>query len=368
MINSLLVTRYSLLNTIHKSILKELLLSFILSLVALNFTLMMEKVLKLSMMLSGVGASVGDMVRIISYLQPQLMPLTIPMSLLLSALLTYGRLNADNELVIFKTAGMSFSDISRPVFMLGSACLIAGLLVSFYAGPKSSLRMRELVSDIIMQRAPAAIEAGVFNASFKDIVVLVRDKTAPEEEMKGIFIYDNRNKKEPKVLYAKEGRISADKANNISMYMKDGYIHIARPGGSTEISFKGYNLTMSLALQSPSQKNNELTPMQLLRASKERDKDEKTQFLLDFHRRLSLPFLSLIVMFLAPPLSLLAGRAGRLGGLTIGLGVFTVFHIMLMYGENTARSGFVPHYIGAWAPVVLIGAVSVWVFRRAGLR
>lgn len=365
--HSSFVTRYSLLNTIHKSILKELLLSFILSLVALNFTLMMEKVLKLSMMLSGVGASVGDMVRIISYLQPQLMPLTIPMSLLLSTLLTYGRLNTDNELVIFRTAGMSFSDISKPVFMLGSACLIAGLLVSFYAGPKSSLRMRELISDIIMQRTPTAIEAGVFNTSFRDIVVLVRDKTAPEE-MKGIFIYDNRNKKEPKVLYAKEGRVSADKANNISMYMKDGYIHIARPGGSTEISFKGYNLTMSLALQSPSQKNSELTPMQLLRASKERDKDEKMQFLLDFHRRLSLPSLSLIVMFLGPPLSLLAGRSGRLGGLTIGLGVFTIFHIMLMYGENTARSGIVPHYIGAWAPVVLIGAVSVWVFRRAGLR
>lgn len=367
MINSLPVTRYSLLNTIHKSILKELLLSFILSLVALNFTLMMEKVLKLSMMLSGVGASVGDMVRIISYLQPQLMPLTIPMSLLLSTLLTYGRLNADNELVIFRTAGMPFTDISRPVFMLGSACIIAGLLVSFYAGPRSSLRMRELISDIIMQRTPTAIEAGVFNTSFKDIVVLVRDKTAPEE-MKGIFIYDNRNKKEPKVLYAKEGRVSADKSNNISMYMKDGYIHIARPGGSTEISFKGYNLTMNLALQSPSQKNSELTPMQLLRASKERDRDEKMQFLLDFHRRLSLPSLCLIVMFLGPPLSLFAGRAGRLGGLTIGLGVFTIFHIMLMYGENTARSGIVPHYIGAWAPVVLIGAVSVWVFRRAGLR
>ena len=356
-----------MLKIIHRAILKELTLAFILSLIFLNFIMMMEKVLKFSRLLSGVGASVTDMLAIILYLQPQLMTITIPMSLLLSILLTYGRINADNELAILKTGGMSFADICRPVFALGIFCFVAGLAISFSLGPSSAVKMRDYLSNVLIKRAPMAVEAGVFNTSFKDIVMLVRDKPAPEE-MKGIFIYDDRNKKEPKVLVAKEGRIHTDREFNLSLYIKDGYIHIARPDGATEISFKGYNLALNVARQGLSRRNVEMTPAELLKEAKKEKKGERVALLLEFHRRLSLPSLCLLLMFLGPPLSLLSGKSGRLGGLTIGLGVFTVFYIMLMYGENMVRAGDIPHFAGAWAPVAITGIASLWAFRKAGLR
>ncbi|GAB4416134.1 MAG: LptF/LptG family permease [Thermodesulfovibrionales bacterium] len=355
------------MKTIHRAIIRELLFTFILSLLSLNFLLMMERILRLSRLLSGIGASIPDMIKIILYIQPQLMMLTIPMSLLLSILLTYGRLNADNELVILKTAGMPFRDISMPVFIMGTICFLGGLLVSFYISPVSAVRLRDSVSRMITERAPMAIEAGIFNTSFRDIVILVREKPRPDE-MKGIFIYDNRNNKEPKVLVAKEGRIYADREFNISVYMKDGYIHMARPEGSIEIFFKAYNLSLNLSQESPSRKNSEMTPIEILKEARGRDARERIPFLLEFHRRLSLPSLCLLLMFLGPPLSLLSGKSGRLGGLTIGLSVFTIFYIMLVYGENMARSGKIPPYAGAWAPVIIIGIVSVWAFRKASLR
>lgn len=355
------------MKTIHRAILTELILSFTLSLVSLNFILMMEKILKLSRILSGFGASIVDMAKIILFLQPQLMILTIPMSLLLSTLLTYGRLNTDNELTILKTAGMSFKGISSPVFIFGSVCFIMGLLVSFTLGPFGAIKMREAMSTIVMQKAPMAIEAGIFNTSFKDIVILVRDKPAPEK-MNGIFVYDSRNKKEPKVLVAKEGRVYADNESNLSLYMKDGYVHIARSEGSTEMFFDGYNLSLNVAVESLSRRNIEMTPMELLTAAKGMEPKERIPLFLELHRRLSLPSLCLLLMFLGPPLSLFSGKSGRLGGLTIGIGVFTIFYIMLVYGENMARTGSIPHYIGAWAPVIVIGISSLSAFRKEGLR
>ncbi len=354
-----------MLKTIHKTVLAELVQTFLLSLVSLNFILMMEKVLRFSRLLSGVGASVSDMTKIVLYLQPQLMILTIPMSLLLATLLTYGRLNADNELIILKTAGMSFRGISLPVFIFGSFCFLAGLLVSFFLGPFGAIKVRETISTIVMQKAPLAIEAGIFNTSFKNIVILVRDKPAPGA-MKGIFVYDNRDAKEPKVLVAKEGVISSGKEFNLSMYMKDGYMHIPRSEGSTEIFFDGYNLTLNLAVEGQSRKNSEMTPLELLGTAKESEPKEAISYLLEFHRRLSLPSLCLVLLFLGPPLSLLSGKAGRLGGLTLGIGVFTLFYVMLVYGENMARTGTVPHYIGAWAPVAIIGTFALIAFRKAG--
>ncbi|HAM49575.1 MAG TPA: hypothetical protein DCP92_02335 [Nitrospiraceae bacterium] len=358
---------YLVLKTIHKAILKELGVTFLLSLVSLNFFLLMEKVLRLSRLLSGVGASVQDMAKIIFYIQPQLMLLTIPMSLLLSVLLTYGRLNADSEFTALKAAGMPFRDIARPVFILGVGCFLCGLLVSFSLSPLAAIELRDSISRIIMQRAPMAIEAGIFNTSFKDLVILVRDKPAPDT-MHGIFIYDNRNKKEPKVLTAKEGHIYTDKNADLSLYLKNGFIHIGTAEGSTELFFDGYNLSLNLIIDGPSRKNSELTPLELLREANKRAGQEQIPFFLEFHRRLSLPFLCLFLMFLGPPLALISGKSGRLGGLTIGLAIFTAFYIILVYGENMARSGKVPHYVGAWTPVVILGIASLWAFRKAGLR
>lgn len=356
-----------MLKTIHKSILSELTQTFLLSLISLNFILMMEKVMRLSRMLSGVGASLSDMTKIVIFLQPQLMLLTIPMSLLLATLLTYGRLNTDNELVILKSAGMSFRAISMPVFLFGLLCFAVGLLASFLLGPLGAVKVRETISSVVMQKAPMAIEAGIFNTSFKNIVILVRDKPAPER-MRGIFIYDDRDAKEPKVLVAKEGVIFAGRHHDLSLYLRDGYIHMARNEGSTEIFFDGYNLSLNLAMEGPSRKMSEMTPLKLLDAAKEKDPKDAISYLLEFHRRLSLPSLCLLLLLLGPPLSLLSGKAGRLGGLTLGIGVFTIFYVALIYGENMARTGSVPHYVGAWAPVVIIGIASVFAFRKAEAR
>lgn len=353
--------------TIHKKILKELAPTFFLSLISLNFILMMEKILRLSRLLSVVGASLTDMIKIILYLQPPMLILTLPMSLLVSTLLTYGRLNADNELMILRAAGMSFKAIAAPVFIMGMGCFFVGVLVSFYLGPMGMIKLRETISGVITVRAPAAIEEGVFNTLFKDIVLLMKEKPNVSR-MKEIFIYDERNKKEPRLLMAKEGRISVTDEFALSFYLKDGYMHIAKENTSTEIFFTGYNLSLNLDAGQPVRKNNELTPLQLLRETKKVSPQDAVSLFLELHRRLSLPFVCLLLMLLGPPLSLLGGKSGRLGGLTTGLLVFAVFYILLIYGENLAIAGKIPHYIGVWSPTVILGLLAVWMFRKESLK
>ncbi|TAL25357.1 MAG: YjgP/YjgQ family permease [Nitrospirae bacterium] len=349
--------------TIHKEMLKELAFTFFLSLISLNFILMMEKILRLSRILSVVGASIFDMAEIILYLQPPMLILTLPMSLLVATLITYGRLNADNELVILRASGMPFKVMVMPVFWVGISCFFAGLLVSFYLGPGSMVKLRKTISGVITQRAPAAIEAGVFATLFKDMVLFVKEK--PDvNSMKEIFIYDERNKKEPKVLMAKEGRISNIDASDVSFYLKDGYMHIANMNSSTEIFFEGYHLSLNFAADPPVRKNSELTPFELFRDAGKASPTDAVPLFLELHRRLSLPSVCLILMLLGPSLSLLAGKTGRLGGLTIGLFVFAAFYILLIYGENLARTGKISHYIGAWSPTFILGVFAVWMFRE----
>ena len=262
---------------------------------------------------------------------------------------------------------MTFSNISKPVFIAGITCFFAALLISFYMGPMSMIKLRTTVSDVLRLRAPSAIDEGVFTTLFKDVVLFVREKPS-ENKLKDIFIYDERNKKDPRVLVAKEGSITVTEDFAVSFYLKDGFMHMAKDANSTEIFFAGYNLLLNFAADQLAKKNSEFTPLELIKEAKKVSPPENVPLYLELHRRMSLPFVCLVLMLLGPPLALLAGKSGKLGGLTIGLLVFVVFYILLIYGENLARAGSVPHYAGAWAPAVIIGILSLATFRRESIK
>jgi lipopolysaccharide export system permease protein len=353
---------------IHKSTLKDLLLTFILSLAFLNSILMMEKLIRLSRLLSGVGASVFDMGKIILYVQPQLLMLTIPMSLLLSILLVCGRMNLDSEIIVLRASGMDFMSISRPVLFLGVFCFLATLAVSFYIGPRSSVKLRETIAEIITARSAMALEEGTFNSAFKDVVIVVKGKKSADT-IEDVFMYDNRKKDEPRVLMAKHGRFFAQDNGGVGLFLTDGYINIKHDTQTTEFFFEKYNMILNLESESAIQKKMEFTPGELLAQSKNVENyKKKVAFFLELHRRFSLPAVCLALAFLGPPLALVSGKSGRLGGLALGLLVFTLYYMVLIYGENLVNAGKMPHYFGAWLATILMSIFSGVMFRKESLR
>lgn len=359
---------FFMIKTIYKSIIKELLVTFCLTVAFLNAILMMEKMLRLSRLLSGVGASLFDILKIIFLLQPRLLILTIPMSLLLSALLVYGRMNHDSEIIILRASGMNFRKISVPVAVLGLLCFFLSVSVSFYLAPKGNSRLREEVRTIIAVGSTHAIEEGTFNSSFRNIVILVRGKKPPDT-LQDVFIYDSRRKDEPKILIAREGRLFMQSGMAIGIDLKDGYMDMTKDSTTTEISFKRYRFTLSLDYNSGSPRNMEFTPLELLKKiHSTSDAREKKSLYLEFNRRLSLPAVCLLLILLGPPLSLLSGKSGRLGGLAIGLLVFTVYYVLLAYCENLVLASKIPYFVGAWAPTFLLGLFAVIMFRKESLR
>lgn len=352
----------------HRAVLRELLAAFALGLLTFNFILVTEKLLRLTKMFASVGASLADIVKILLMFQPQITVLTMPIAFLIAVLLTYGRMNADNELVVLRSSGMSFGALSKPVFVFGTACFAISLLASFWAAPLGAKKLRETVSDIIAKRAPLAIEEGIFNSFFKDVVIYVNEKT-DEGRLRDIFVYDGRKTDEPAVLVAKEGILGTPGGTSISFDLRDGLVHLGRGESTTEVSFGRYVIFFPLTSgEWQVQSRAELTPPRLLEEAAGAGGKERRRLLLEFHRRLSLPALCLILMVLGPPLSLRAGRSGKLGGLALGILVFFLYYAAVVYTEGLAAAGTLPVWLGAWLPAATFGAVSLWLFRRASAR
>ncbi len=350
---------------VYKKVLRELLLTFLFALLFLNFALMVEKLIRMTRILAGVGTSFLDIAKIIFFLQPEILIVTIPMSLLLSVLITYGRMYSDNELIILRNSGLSFLQISKPVIYFGICCFILSIMMSFYFGPKSSTLLRQKVSEILTKRTALTIEEGIFNTAFKDIVILIKEKPS-ENLLKGLFILDERQKDEQRVIVAQEGVVGTD-GESINFNLINGHIYVSKKKALTEISFGRYQFSLTPTTLAYGKRRSEMTPWELLNLSK-LEPEQKSKYIPEFYRRLSLPALCLVIIFLAPPLSLLSGKSGRVGGVAIGLAIFTIYYTLLLYGENLAKSGQITYFVGSWLSFFVLTVTSTLLFYRVNRR
>ena len=346
---------------VQRYILKELALTFLVCLAGLNLLLMMEKVLRLSLLITGLGASYADVIRLVLLIQPQISMLTLPMAFLLSALLTYGRLGFDNELTVMRSAGMRFRQFVRPLFYLSALLLLVSLSTSIYLMPRSAKELRVRMNSLLRERAPLSIEPGLFFTAFKDILILVNAKPDPVT-LKGVFIFDGHDADSERVIAAREGKLLTGEDISPGFSLKDGTVHIVSADGSTEIEFEGYDFRVDVGSELLGRKRVEMSLAALYRGSLSEGKSGR-EHMIELQRRLSFPLLIVGLAMLSGPLSMIAGRRGRLGGFVIGVVVFTLYYIALIYSENIVRSGSV-HYAVCWLPLVILTAAGLLMYRR----
>ncbi len=347
---------------IRRYILTELIEAFIVSLLGLNLVLMMEKLIKLSRLLSGLGATAGDFISVILLVQPQLMLLSLPMALLLSVLITYGRLSLDNEVMVLRTSGLRKSGLYEPVFVFSALVLLLSFLVSLYLMPVTLRNLRKSINTLVKKRAPLAIEPGVFFDAFSGLMLLVKDR-GRDNSLRGVFLYDSRDKKNPRVITARNASVLPDE-KGVVFKLLDGMVHIAKDEESTEFSFSEYLFRLNLTGELLSKRKNEMTLSELRDAIRNKPY-ERNDYFIELHRRITFPLLIVVIAFLAPSLSLISGKTGRVGGFFIALIVFLAYYTMLIYIENLVRTKRVPHLF-CWLPLIVFSLSATVLYRRVG--
>lgn len=142
---------------------------------------------------------------IISMLLPDLVSIVLPPALLIAVIYTYNRLIADQELVVMRSAGMSQWQLAKPAFIL--ACLTTLILyaINIYALPNANKQMRDIEHTTQNTISSSMLQEGEFN-SLKGLMVYVR-KRLSNKDMKGILIYDNRDKEKPFLITAEAGSL-----------------------------------------------------------------------------------------------------------------------------------------------------------------
>lgn len=135
-------------------------------------------------------------------------PNALPLAVLLSALITFGNLGEHFELTAIKSLGISLTRALLPIFIFVIFITAFAFYTGNYLVPKAALEAYSLLYDIKQKKPALDLKEGAFTSSIPDISIKIDKKFPDGKTIKGVIIYDHRNKTGNKeVIVADSGRM-----------------------------------------------------------------------------------------------------------------------------------------------------------------
>jgi lipopolysaccharide export system permease protein len=350
---------------LDRYILKELSVPFGLSLFAVLGLLLADQLLQLMELFISGNVSLLLLSRIFLALLPALLVITLPLSVLVACITAYSRLSTDHEIVAMNAAGVGRFSLLRPALLFGGLFCAIGLTLSVWAQPWSGRSLRSAAFELLKQQAFVGLSPGTFNDLFNRMVIYVQEVTPPDE-LRGIFIYDNRNPKEPIITLARQGRILLDNAQNrLTFRLSEGEQHriVQDPSEHRLLGFATYEFSLELLQimkRSPFHPQEDLDPGEIRSQLTEeggRDAGLLRQ-LEEYYKNFAFPFSCVALIPIGFILGTTVRRAGKLGGFALGVGVAFLYYMGIITGDALVSTKALLPIWGAWFPNLLFAAMG----------
>ncbi len=410
--------------TINKYLWKELIGPFLLGLLIFTFVLLMQQVLDLIELVINKGVRLKLVLELVLYIMPSFLVLTIPMAVLVAVLSAFGRLSTDSEITAMKASGVSLYALFVPVLLFSIAATCLTFFLYAVALPWGNHQFRVALYELARTKASIGLKEHVFNSTFPNLVIYVDEISNRNESFEGIMISDSRDPNNPQTIFARKGRlISDEKALRVLLRLEDGASHpkkITNPLKYQVASFPVLDILLSFQKANENQELNlsrtdrDMTILQLATQYtllKEQDRKQETEgrrspvqtsfelvswweaavgvwkilpqltwdsfffpgrssspYLVEIHKRFSIPFACIVFGLIGTPLGIQSQRAGKSGGFAISVALLLIYYIFITAGESLGDDGSLPVILAVWTPNALLGITGFILLIRAARR
>lgn len=357
-------------------ILAEVVLPFFGGLVFLSFVFLMFQALRLAEFFIVHGVSLALLGEISSLMLLSFLPYSVSIAFLIAVLSAFGRLSADSELVAMKANGVSVWRMAAPGLVVGTVVSIISLGLNMNWVPWAEHRYRELIVKIGNTKATSSIKEGTFTTGFFDLLIFTDKLDRATNKMQRVFIYDEREPKNPVTVIAQEGQIQqvltgADLAAAIQLKLYSGNIHRSslRENIYSKIDFDEYKLYLTVPEGSGglSFRPRIVPQPDLLRRIAENDPNQPMgrELRTEFWRRYTTSIMPLIFVFLGIGFGTVRTRAVRASAALVGLLVVLLYWSMQAVFTSAGYDGWLPPFVAMLFPNLIVGVLAVFGFRSA---
>ena len=152
------------------------------------------------------GLSVWGFLSLTLLLLPTALAYILPIALFFAILFTYHRLNADRELVVMRSAGLSPRALTAPALLLAGIVTVVLYTITLYLMPAGYRTFKGLQFTIRHDYGSVLLREGAFNTLIDGITVYVRERKSGGELL-GILVHDNRDPERPVTMMAERGAL-----------------------------------------------------------------------------------------------------------------------------------------------------------------
>ena len=313
--------------------------------------------------------SLGEVVEYFRYLSYFLFYQLAPLSCLIAVLITLGVMAKNNELVAFKSAGISLYRVAAPLLVIG--CVFSGGLFLFDSTylPYATQRQDELRNQIKGRAAQTYYQPQrrwIFGNDSKIYNYQLFDRDQSLFGGLNVFELNPATFEERRRVYAARARWEDEQKTWI---LESGWVRDFKDGRVTH--FNQFPVMEFPELnEPPSYFNREV------RQSYQMDWWELRRYIaglrqagfdvarlsVQLQEKLSFPLIAPVVVLLAIPFSILVGTRGAVGGLALGLGVSFIYRGVASLSEAMGAVGQLPPALAAWAPDVIFLFLGIYFF------
>ncbi len=303
------------------------------------------------------------------YIAPQYIYWVLPMSVLLAALVTIGVLTKNSELIVMKACGISLYRMAVPI--VGGALLAGGTLFALEQtrlGPSN--RKADAIRVVMNGGSPQSLNllsrrwvvgsrGDIYNYNYFD---------PKNNELMGASIYEFSDGMRSLIRrsYAETAKYAGSPQEPNAWRVEKTWTREFTPSGDTR-RFSTRPVA-DLALEPPSYFGTEEPEPQFMSYSQLRDYISQLRTSgfdvvgqqVALERKVSFPFVTLIMTLIAVPFAVTTGRRGAMYGIGVGIVIAISYWVAFSVFAALGTGGVVAPALAAWAPNLLFGAGAAY--------
>lgn len=226
----------------EKHLIKNLLAHLLITMGAIIVLIWLSQVMKLAFVVE-LGSGAQSFLFLTISALPTIALTILPIATSIAYFGGFSFLNSDRELIALCSSGLSNLQIAKPAIRLASIICILCYFFSFYLAPKSYHYLKSSLNNFRNNFVANVIHEKSFNQLSKNVTLYVDSKNI-NGEMKEVIIFDNRNKKESSIIFAKSGALHLE--NNIPSFMLyDGMRQVIdKKGNMSQMTFDNFKIAL----------------------------------------------------------------------------------------------------------------------------
>jgi lipopolysaccharide export system permease protein len=375
---------------------KEHLVPFFLALLVLTFILIMNRIFELVFNIVGKGLSTFVVLKVFILSLPFIIALTVPMAVLVAVITVFGKSSQDFEIIAIKSGGVNLYRLIVPVLIAVFLLSMGMVYFNNHILPEANHTVKNLLIDINEKKPTMRLKEGIFTSPFKGYDIYIRKIDQRTSNIYDVLIYESQKGKLTKVVISDSGKM-ATAEGKIMLLLLNGEMHEidqSEPLHYRKLAFEKHTIVFPYDDEFVEKERKYRSDRELSAAAmkarikdvekeivkigdetggSERDRERRikikqkeiNRYKVEIQKKYSIPFASVVFLFLGVPLGIKTRKGGVAVATAISILFFVIYYIFLVGGEELADRGYISPFWGMWLPNILFFVVGIVLTQRA---